>query len=369
VKKTIFVYPLVVLALGIGLCACAHKTAAESPAEKAGDASPSVVTLTPEAVKMADVQTEPAAFRPATRTIHVPGEVIFNPKRLVHVTARTAGRIERLAAYPGDRVTRGDVLLSLYSQEFLTAQAEFLQAVQRLKRFAEDPTERVAARSLYESAKSRLRILDLTDTELAEIESSGSILTLLPVRAPFDGTIIESAVTLGDSILVGASLFRIADLSTVWADMQAYEKDLPAVHIGSEITLAVSDLPGREFKGRLFQVGNTVDEKTRTVEVRVELANGDGHLRPGMFVEADIIAPLRDNVLMIPGAAIQEFQNKKVVFVRVKDSTYTVRDVVIGATFEGYVEILKGLSEKETVATTGSFFLKSELLKKTLGED
>jgi RND family efflux transporter MFP subunit len=368
-KKTILVYILVILAVGAGLSACRPKPAAESAAEKTEDASPTVVTLTPEAVKTAEIQTEPAVFRSATRTIHVPGEVIFNPKRLAHVTSRSTGRIEQLLSYPGDRVTRGQVLLSLYSQDFLATQADFLQAAQRLKRVVEDPAERATARSFYESAKNKLRVFDLPDAELAEVESSGSTLTLLPVRAPFDGTVIESVVTLGDYIQVGASLFRIADLSSVWADMQAYVKDLPAVHVGSDITLGISDLPGREFKGRIFQVGNTVDEKTRTIHVRVELKNEDGQLRPGMFVEADILASVKNNVLTVPGAAIQEFQNKKVVFVRVKNHTYAVRDVVVGASFEGYVEILKGLGEREAVATTGSFFLKSELLKKTLGED
>jgi len=348
---------------------CSSRTSTGEMGEAVEEKAASEVTLTAEAMRTAGIQTAEAVFKPGVRTIHAPGEIIFNPKRLSHVTARSGGRIEQLLAFSGERVQKGQILLYLYTQDFLSIQAEYLQAAARLKRLSGDPFEKASAQSLYESAKHKLRILDLRDDELAEVERTGTLMTLLPVRSPLSGSVIESFLTSGDYVEVGASLFRIADLTTVWADVHIFEKDLASVREGEDVILRAGALPGREFKGRLFQLGNVVDEKTRTVEAYVELANRDGRLRPGMFAEADIISSLTNSVLMVPTASVQEFQNKKAVFVQTRDKTFALRYVETGDAFDGAMEILSGLSEKESVATSGSFFLKSELLKKTLGED
>jgi len=344
----------------------------EKEKSEASEASQvSEISLTPQAIRAAGIQTEEVDLRPAASEIHAPAEIVFNPKRLAHVTARSGGRIEQLLAYPGEHVQKGQILLLLYSRDFLSVQAEYLQAAERLKRIA-DPGEKASAESLAASAKNKLRILDMTDAELAEIESTGKIITLMPVRAPLSGTIIESALTSGDTVEVGASLFRIADLSTVWANVHIFEKDLTAIRVGCVVTFHTgahpAALPVRVFKGTLFQIGSVVDEKTRTVEARVELANHDGQLRPGMFAEADIVsAPTA--AITVSRACLQEYQNKKIVFVLTGENSFSPRYVETGAPFNGYVEILAGLRVKERVAANGSFFLKSELLKKTMGEE
>jgi RND family efflux transporter MFP subunit len=348
---------------------CSSRSSTGDAGEAAEEKTISEVTLSPEALKTAGIQTEEAAFRPMARTIHVPGEIVFNPKGLAHITARSEGRIEQLLAYSGERVQKGQILLSLYSQDFLSVQAEYLQAAERFKRLSADSVEKSSAQPLYESAKNKLRILGLTEEELAEVGKTGTLMTLLPVRAPLTGTVIESSLTSGDFVGVGASLFRIADLSTVWADVHIFEKDAPSLRAGAVVVLRAGALPGREFRGRLFQIGSVLDGKTRTVEARVEFANGDGQLRPGMFAEADIVSPLGGSVLAVPAASVQEFQNKKVIFVQTRANAFTVRTVETGDALDGYVEILKGLNEKELVAARGSFFLKSELLKKTLSEE
>ena len=366
-KKTcVSSFASAILVAVLFLPVCKKKSQEEAIAQLTEETDPSSVTLTSEAVKTAGIQTAEAEIRPIIRTIHAAGEINFNQKRLAHVTARTAGRIEQLLAYPGERVKKGQLLLSLYSQDFLMLQAELLQASERFKRLQNDPEEQDAAKGLLDSARSRLRLYDISDAELAEIENTGSIKTLLPVRAPLDGNITESAVTAGDYVELGASLFRIADLSTVWVNVYIFEKDLSIIRLGSEVVLRAGAFPGREFRGRLFQIGTVVDEKNRTVEGRVELTNPAGDLRPGMFVEAELICSAEAKSLFVPGAAIQDFQNKKVVFVRTGENTFALRFVETGMTLNGFVEILKGLEKKEVVAANGSFFLKSELLKKSL---
>src|SRR4030042_6488557 len=275
-----------ILVVVLFLPVCKKKSQEEASAQLTEESDPSSVTLTSEAVKTAGIETAEAEIRPVIRTIHAAGEINFNPKRLAHVTARTAGRIEQLLVYPGERVQKGQLLLSLYSQDFLMLQAELLQASERFKRLQNDQAEQSTAKGLLDSPRSRLRLFDISDAELDEIEKTGSIKTLLPVRAPLGGNISESAVTAGDYVELGASLFKIADLSMVWVHVHIFEKDLSLIRLGSEVALRAGAFPGREFRGRLFQIGTVVDEKNRTMEGRIERANPAGDLRPGMFVEA-----------------------------------------------------------------------------------
>jgi membrane fusion protein, copper/silver efflux system len=358
---------LLILSLGVAGCRSGSEGEAE---EKAGAlAAPESVVLTPEAVRTAGILTAEAEYLPVVRTVRAPGEVSLDPRRRAHVTARSVGRIESLAAYPGERVEAGQVLLSLYSPDFLMLQTELVQAADRLKRPFDDTAEQTSSEALVASIKDRLRTLGLSDENIAGIEKAGVPLPLLPVRAPMPGTVVESPVTAGDRVELGASLFRIADLSTVRAALHIYEKDLASVRVGSEAVLRTASAPGREYKGRIFRMGNVVDEKTRTVEALVDLPNPDGTLRQGLYLEADIAMPAGENAVFVPEAAVLEIGDRKVVFVLTGENAFTLRDVTTGSSSGGRVEIVSGLKGKETVASAGSFFIKSELLKNSMGEE
>lgn len=361
------IFRLAALALaGFLTAGCKAKSAEEPAAKPAPAAAPSTVTLTPEALKTAGIQTAAAELRSAARTVRATGEVLFNPRRVAHVTARTAGRIEKLFAYEGDRVQSGQLLISFYSKDFLSLQAELLQALERSKREGLDDAERRSAQSLLDSARNRIRVLGVGDDELSAVEQSGRIMTLLPVRAPIGGNVIESLVNAGDYMDAGVDLFRLADLSTVWVDLHVFEKDLAAVRPGCDVAIRTAAFPGRTYAGRIFQLASVLDEKTRTVAGRVDLANPASDLRPGMYVDADIRAAAEAKALLIPAAAIQDFLNKKVVFLRTAEGVFALREIETGAAFGEIVEVRAGLKEGDVVATAGSFFLKSELLKKTL---
>jgi Cu(I)/Ag(I) efflux system membrane fusion protein len=265
-------------------------------------------------------------------------------------------------------VQAGQVLLSFYSKDFLSLQAELLQALERSKRGGLDDAERRSSQSLLDSARNRIRVMDIGEDELAAVEKSGRILTLLPVRAPIGGSVIESLVNAGDYMEAGVDLFRLADLSTVWVDLHIFERDLAAVRPGCEASIRTAAFPGRTYAGRIFQLGNVLDEKTRTIAGRIDLANPAGDLRPGMYVDAEIRAATEEKALLVPAAAIQDFLNKKVVFLRTGENVFALREIETGAAFGAFVEVRAGLKEGEVVATAGSFFIKSELLKKTLSE-
>ena len=359
---------LLILALGIPGC----RRGPDGPVEeKPGEpAVSSSVTLTPEAVRTAGILTAEAESLPLVRTVRVPGEVSLDPKRRAHITARMSGRIESLAAYPGDRVNKGQALLSLYSPDFLMRQAELLQACARLKApLGDDPGERRSAETLVASIRDRLRTLGLSDEDIAGVEKAGVPMEFLPVRAPLSGTVLESPVTAGDRVELGEDLFRLADLSMVRAALHIYEKDLASVRVGSEAVIRTASAPGREYRGRVFRLGNVVDEATRTVEALIDLPNQDGTLRQGLYLEAEIAVPAGADAVFVPEAAVLEIGDRKIVFVLTGENVFTIRDVTTGPASDGRVEIASGLKAKETVATAGSFFIKSELLKNSMGEE
>jgi RND family efflux transporter MFP subunit len=363
------IYLPAVLAICLTLAGCKTKTENEEETAAGDKKSPTTIVLSSEAVKNAGIQTMEVRIMPIVRKIYAPGEIIFNPRKLAHVTARTPGRIECLLAYPGDKIQKGQLLLSFYSQDFLSLQAELIQATSRLKRLGDDAGERAAAQSFLNSVRNRLRLLDVTEEELAGVEKTGSLIPLLSIRAPLDGNIIESPVTAGDFVELGVHLFRIADLSTVWVDIHILEKDISRIRTGSDVSVRAAAFPGREFHGRLFQIGNIVDEKSRRLECRVELMNPGGELRPGMYVETEVVSPEEAKSLFVPASAVQDFQNKKIVFIPAGENIFSLREVEAGISINGFLEITKGLKEKESVVSGGSFFLKSELLKKSFGEE
>ena len=204
----------IILVLGISSPGCRTNPQGEKDTESSEERMPSSMTLPPESIKTAGIQFAQAEIRPVIKVIYAPGEVVFNPRRIHHVTARAAGRIEQILAYPNDRVQKNQLVISLYSQDFLLLQAELLQAAERFKRLQNEAAERAAAQSFLDSARNKLKLLDITDTELDEIEKTRSIKPFLSVRSPLSGSIIESPVTAGDFVELGASLFRVADLST-----------------------------------------------------------------------------------------------------------------------------------------------------------
>ena len=368
-KKRLLLFALPVMILGLAWPSCKNAADGKTEAPANEETIPDAVTLKAEALKTAGIKVEAVPFKLAAQKIKVVGEIQFNARTYSHITSRSAGRIEEVHAFPGDKVKKGQLLLNFYSPDYLSLQAEFIQACERHKRLAGDDREQATARSLLDSVRRRLLLLNITDEELADLEKNRSLQPLLPVRAPFSGSILESAAIVGDYVEFGVDLFKMADLSSLWAHVHIYEKDLPFVRPGCAAVIRGGAFPGEAFQGKLVLLGDVVDEKTRTVEGRVEVPNSSGKLKPGMYIDADILSPVERKALFIPEAAIQDYENKKVVFIRTGENTFSLRQVSTGERDHGLVEITGGLKEGEIVVTGGSFLLKSEMLKKSLGEE
>jgi len=359
-----------ILILSLAGASCRNSPPAESGAQPVEGvaAEPTSLRLSDEAVRTGGIAVEPARVVETVRCIAGVGELEFNGRRLAHLTARASGRIESIAAFQGERVVKGQVLAEIYSQGYLALQAELIQAAERAARLR-DTSDAQAARAFLNAARAKLLPLGMTDAEIDALISTKSVRPFLAVRAPFDGRIVEQAAVVGDGVEPGASLFRLADLSTLWASVRIYEKDLAAVRPGVEAVFRTQAYPGEDFRGRLVLIGAVMDEKTRTVEGRAEVANPTERLKPGMYVEASIAAGDKRRALVIPESALQEFQSLSVVFVQTGPGAYELRLVETGERSEGRIEIVRGLAEGDKVVASGSFLLKSEMLKKTMGDE
>jgi len=368
-KLALTLLPIIVMILALS-GACRKEPGPEAP--EAGGAETKAVpagtiSLTPEAMKGGGIVVEEARMVEAFRTVRAPGEFEFDPRRVAEVSARTAGRVERLAAYLGDRVAAGQVLAEIFSPDYLALQSEVLLAGERAARLKGGPDETMAA-SLLDSARKKLFPLGLAEREVDALLASRSIRPNLEIRSPLAGVVIVAQALSGGQVEAATTLFRIADPSTLRARVDIYEKDLSSVRAGVDAILSTEAYPGATFRGRLIFIGATMDAKTRTIEGRIEFVNPEGRLKPGMFVEARIRTPEGRRTLTVPEGAVQEIQSRAVVFVQTGPTAFVLRPVETGEHIDGAVEIVKGLAEGEKVVTTGAFLLKSELLKSSLGD-
>jgi membrane fusion protein, heavy metal efflux system len=207
-------------------------------------------------------------------------------------------------------------------------------------------------------AKTKLRLLGVSEEEIAEVMNTEIVDPMVPVLAPEDGIIVERLVNVGELIDPSKPLFTIGDFQSVWLKADVFEKDIPKVKLGQPIELTVDSFPDQVFKGKLDYVANQVDSDTRTLAVRAEVSNENDLLKPKMFARMRILVG-QQRVLAIPIAAIQDTRTCKVVYVPSGPNTYEERKIKLGTQYDNYVEVLDGLRSGERVVTDGSFDLRA----------
>ena len=222
------------------------------------------------------------------------------------------------------------------------------------------------AKTEVRRAEEALEHYGVTNKEDPTGESGETI----PVRSPLHGVVLEKSVTQGTAVTVGTPLYVVADLTELWAVAEIDETQLPLVTAGRPTELRVSAYPGETFAGRITFVADMVNPKTRRVTVRCQVPNPSQRLKPEMYASITLAAGEPREVLAVPSGAVQEIEGKPLVFVKTAKGSFERRDVTVGPETEGWVEVRSGVKEGEAVATTGSFLLKSELLKGSLaGEE
>jgi cobalt-zinc-cadmium efflux system membrane fusion protein len=353
-------------------------------------ALPRVRFASSEVAERIGLETAPVKKSAVSPAITANCEVGYDETRLAHVRPRVRGIVREVRVQAGDAVRRGDVLAVIDSAELGQAKADYLVALplvelwtknrrrfQRLedegvvagKKLLEAEAELARAKAQVVKARQRLQNLGLASDQIASLaDEPAARRNLLQIVAPQDGTVIQRRAVSGEAVQATSELFAIADMSTVWAHLDVYERDLPRLAVGQSMTLRVPGLVPREFSGRVIWIDSAVDERTRTIHVRAEVDNPQGLLRANMFGAGEIHVGERHSSLSVPGKAIQWEGTSYVVFVKKAADLYEPRRVLRGADLgDAYALAWADLRPGEAVVTTGSFLLKTEILKGAIG--
>jgi Cu(I)/Ag(I) efflux system membrane fusion protein len=332
-------------------------------ADEEGGAAESAVKvgLSPEAIRATGVAVVPVEKATVAPEIRAVGTIETDETKLVRVSARVAGRVEKLFAnFTGERVAAGAPLYTLYSPDLVATQREYLLALENRRRLAAGTAEAIrSAEDLVSASRDRLRLWGISASQIAELERRGKPELALTYRSPITGTVLQKLVVEGQYVMEGTELYLLADLSSVWLVAQVYEFELARLKTGQPAEVTVSSLPGQIFRGRIAFIEPVLDRDTRSARVRIVLPNPKGALKPGMFANALIRVPAAPR-LVVPRSALIDTGTRRVVYVESAANTFTARNVTPGSTAGAWVEILEGLKEGERVVAQGNFFIDSQ---------
>jgi RND family efflux transporter MFP subunit len=290
------------------------------------------------------------------------GVLEYDRTRLTDVSMRIAGWVQEVYVHAsGEPVNAGQKLLSLYSYELESLQAQLIGALRNrdlVPAETAQPQPQYAER-LVDTPRERLLRANVPEDQLRVIEEKRQILPALLFRSPVSGVVIESNVVRGMHVDEGETLYRLADLSVLWLEADVPEADLSALQIGASAQATVAAWPGERFGGRVIAISPALRESGRNVSVRIELANAEGRLKPGMPARVEIAAPERAGVLVAEDALV-ETGTQRVVFIARPDGYFEPREVTPGARAGGRVLIAQGLAEGERVVRRGAFLVDSE---------
>ncbi len=374
------------------------------------------ITLSDTAQKLASIQVMPVERKFVTAEISMFGKIDYDETKLAYITARVPGRLDRLYVdYTGISVRKGDHLVYLYSPELLTAQEELIQALKRVRTKNNDRKYvQKDSFSILEAVREKLRLWGLTESQIKQIEKKNKASDHITIYAPISGTVIHKNAMEGMYVNTGTQIYTIADLNRVWVKLEAYESDITWIRYGQKVEIRTEAYPGERFEGRISFIDPILNQKTRTVAVRVNVENGDGRLKPGMFVrgivysrmsaggkvvEPDMagkwISPMhpeiikdrpgkcdicgmplvqaemlgyaaaepKDAPIVIPATVPLITGKRAVVYVRIPDNStmFEGREVVLGPRAGNYYIVLKGLHEGELVVVNGNFKIDSAM--------
>lgn len=320
------------------------------------------IALTPERQQAIGVQLGKAELRDLTKTIRTVGRVTFDETLLHQIHPKFEGYVEQLDVdYTGKPVRKGQPLLSIYSPDLLATQQEYLLAYRARQQLAgsSNPDLARGAADLYDSARQRLLLWDIRPADIERLEKTGKPQKALTLYSPVDGFVTTKNAVQGARVMPADTLFEIAGLHHVWVLADVYESEAPFVRVGQTGRMSLSYLTGRTWTGKVTFIAPVLDEKTRTVKVRLEFSNPDEALKPGMYAEVLLERPLR-GVLTVPESAVLTTGTRCIVFVAKGNGRFEPREVKTGAKVDSYYEIREGIEPSEEVVTQANFLVDSE---------
>ena len=369
--------------------------ASEAEAEEGETA----VEIPPEKQQLIGVKTVEAAVKSMKKIIRTVGRVEYDERRLATVNTKFEGWIEKLHVdYTGRYVKKGESLAEIYSPELVATQQEFINLLKWAKKEKNPPSPPFVkggntpltplnrgeespplekgdvggffnkslsnmlssdAEKLVNAARQRLKLWDITDEQIQEIEKTGKPLRTLTIYSPVSGYIVQKNALQGMRVMPGEKLFDVADLSTVWIVSDIYEYEVPLIKTGQTAKISLSYFPGREFSSTIDYIYPSLAGDTRTAKVRFTIANPSGQLKPQMFTNVEIGIDMGKR-LAIPDDAVIDTGTRQIVYVDKGEGYFEPRQVILGLKADRMAEVIQGLKAGEKVASSGTFLIDSE---------
>lgn len=323
--------------------------------------SAAAVTLSPEAIRASGIATVQVATESLSGAIRAVGTVEIDETKQVRVSARVAGRIEKLYAdFTGQAILAGAPLYEIYSPELVATEREYLLSLENRRTLADATPDTVrAADELVSASRDRLHLWGIGTEQVAALERTRKPELALTYRSPITGTVMQKTAVQGQYVTEGTELYLLADLSSVWLMAQVYEYELGRLRVGQTADVSVSAIPGKTLRGRIAFIDPVLDRETRSARVRIALPNPGGILKPGMFADARLEIPAAPS-LVIPKSALIDTGARRVVYVEVSPNTFAARDVKTGEASGDRVAVLEGLKEGDRVVSAAAFFVDSQ---------
>jgi len=321
------------------------------------------VRIDPVTVQNIGVRTALAERKTLSREVQSVGRVDYNEKLITRLHPKTEGWIGKLRVdETGEQVRKDEILLSIYSPQLVSSQEEYLLALNNMQTLKNSPFPdiRRGAKNLLRSTRERLELLDVPEHQIRKLEKTRKVMKFLHIHSPFDGVVVKIGARDGQYVTPQTELYMIADLTNVWAYVDVYEYELPWIKVGDEAHMRLASLPGETYTGKITYIYPYLEAKTRTIKVRLEFKNPGMKLKPNMFADVNIHASKQVDAIVIPSEAVLRTGSRNAVFVVRGPGRYEPRDVKLGISADGLVQILDGVKEGEEVVTSAQFLIDSE---------
>jgi Cu(I)/Ag(I) efflux system membrane fusion protein len=320
------------------------------------------VKISTEKVQKLGVKTEAAAIRELTRQVRAAGRIEID-ERLVHtVSAKFEGWIERLQVNAtGQPVSRGQALFEVYSPELVSAQREYTVAAKGVAALKDASAEMQSGmKQLADASLARLRNWDISEEQIKALAAGGEPKRTLSFRAPTGGVVLEKKAVAGMRFMPGEMLYQLADISAVWVLADVFERDIGAVKVGAGATVKINAYPDKSFAGKVAYIYPTLKAETRTVPVRIELANPGGLLKPAMYASVEMAPGGTKKMLTVPTSAVIDSGTRQIVLLQKAAGRFEPRDVKLGERSDDFVEVRDGLKEGDAVVVAANFLIDAE---------
>jgi Cu(I)/Ag(I) efflux system membrane fusion protein len=318
--------------------------------------------VSPEKQQLLGIRIATIEARSLSKTIRTVGTVTYDETRITRIYSKIEGWVEKLHAdYTGKLVQKGQPLFSMYSPDVLATQGEYLLALKFHERLSGSsiPEVRSGADSLVAASRQRLALWDISDQQIRDLEKKREPQKTLTFYAPRSGFIIKKDINEGMKVMPDKELYTIADLSTVWVDADVYESEIAIIKVGQQAAINLSYYPGDTFQGKITYIYPYLDEKTRTVKVRLAFPNPGLKLKPDMYVNAEIKIRSGKHVA-VPEEAVLDTGLRKVIFIDRGNGHFEPKEVKLGSKLDGFYQVLSGVQEGEKIAASSVFLLDSE---------